>query len=162
MVFYKGAVHVAEADFFYQRFFALAEGDSVDKYQYTDANLEGRQALSVAIRSYLREFIHNKNGRIRKTAQQPIRWRPWTTDEERFIVFDADYRSIDVAMNDTDISRTPEVLFDAHERHPNAAVRDLVEYYVMWSWHWNWYPNASVDPFDTAPGPNPLFDPLEP
>ena len=37
-----------------------------------------------------------------------------------------------------------------------------MEYYVLWSWHWNWYPNASVGPFVTAPGPNAVFDPNNP
>ncbi|MDH3671708.1 MAG: hypothetical protein OES46_11150 [Gammaproteobacteria bacterium] len=42
-------------------------------------------------------------------------------------------------------------------------MRDFIEYYIMWSWHWNWYPNRSVeDPFDTSPGPNVLFDPANP
>lgn len=161
-VFYKGAIHVAELDFFYQKFLGLTDGGTVERYQYTNDNLAGRQALSLAIKSYLYEFIHDKKGRIRHNADQPVNWKPWTAENEQFIVFDADYDSIDVFMNDTDLTRTPQELFDAHANHPNEAVRDFIEYYIMWSWHWNWYPNASVGPFDTSPGPNSLFDPAAP
>lgn len=161
-VFYNGAIHVAESNFFYQKFFGLADGDSVDRYEYTDENLPGRQALSLAAKSYLAEFIHHPRGKITKKQDQPVEWQPWTAENERFIVFDADAVAADVQMNDTDITRTPEALYEAHAAHPNATVRDFIEYYIMWSWHWNWYPNASVDPFDTAPGPNSLFDPMDP
>lgn len=161
-VFYKGAIHVAEADFFYQRFFGLADGDSVDRYQYTDANLAGRQDLSLATKSYLAEFIHHRGGKITKKSDQPVEWKPWTAENEQYIVFDADHAAAGVRMSDTEIARSPQELFDAHAAHPNEAVRDLVEYYVMWSWHWNWYPNASVGPFDTSPGPNAVFDPMNP
>lgn len=161
-VFYKGAVHVAEADFFYQRFFGLADGGSVTRYQYSDENLAGRKALSLATKAYLRAFIHHPKGKINNKPGQPVAWLPWTAKNERFIVFDADHASADVHMNDSDITRTPEELFAAHAAHPNETVRDFIEYYIMWSWHWNWYPNASVDPFDTAPGPNSLFDPANP
>jgi hypothetical protein len=29
----------------------------------------------------------------------------------------------------------------------------------MWSWHYNWFPGCPVDPFDTEPGRNELFNP---
>lgn len=162
-VFYLGAIHVAESDFFYQKFFGLADGGSVEgKYEYTNSNLEGRKALSMAIRSYLYEFIHNNKGKIKKRKDQPVKWKPWTKKKERFIVFDADYASADISMNDSDIARTPEELYQAHLDHPNDTVKDFIEYYIMWSWHWNWYPNASVGPYDTSPGPNILFDPENP
>ncbi len=159
---YAGALHVAEMDFFYQKFFGLAEDDSIDAYQYNDANLPGRQKLSRAAGAYLYEFLRNKNGKITPNRGQPVRWEPWTKQDERFIVFDADKTSLDVGMNDTDIARTPEALYDAHKAHRNPAVRDFIEYYIMWSWHWNWYPNAGVEPFDTSPGPNAVFDPSSP
>jgi len=160
--FYVGAPHVAEGNFFWQRFFGLADGGSVGGYQYTDDNLHGRLELSLATKSYLAEFMHKKTGHIPQKQDQPVKWEPWTKNNERLIVFDADHDSLDVFMNSTDIARTPQELFDAHLAHPNDVVRDFIEYYIMWSWHWNWYPNASVGPFDTAPGPNPLFDPLQP
>jgi carboxylesterase type B len=160
--FYVGAPHVAEADFFWQKFFGLADGGSVNRYQYTAENLEGRQKLSLATKSYLFEFIHKKSGKIPKKHDQPVKWEPWTKNKERLIIFDADHDSLDVTMNSTDINRTPLELFNAHIAHPNETVRDFIEYYVMWSWHWNWYPNSSVGPFDTSPGPNPLFDPQMP
>lgn len=66
-------------------------------------------------------------------------------------------------MSRKDTARTPEELFAAHAAHSNETVRDFIQYYIMWSWHWNWYPNRSVaDPFDTSPGPNELFDPANP
>ena len=161
--FYMGSIHGAELDFFYQKFFGLENGGIVTDYTYTDENLEGRQKLSLAIKSYLRKFIRNRDGFIRSTSKQPIKWKPWRKQNERFIVFDADYNDIDVKMNNTDLAREPQALFNAHAHHSNEVVRDFIEYYIMWSWHWNWYPNASsADPFDTSPGPNILFDPNNP
>ena len=161
--FYMGSIHGAELDFFYQKFFGLADGEVATDYTYTNGNLRGRQKLSTAIKSYLRQFIQNPRGIIRNTSSQPVEWKPWVKDNERFIVFDADNSSIDVQMNSTDIARSPQVLFDLHTVHSNEVVKDFIEYYIMWSWHWNWYPNASsADPFDTSPGPNQLFDPNNP
>ncbi len=45
---------------------------------------------------------------------------------------------------------------------PQESVRDFIEYYVLWEWHWNWYPNSTVGHFDTSPGPNALFYPAKP
>ena len=161
-VFYLGAPHTAELNFFYQKFFDMPPGEAPSAYQYTDENLPGRQALSRDVRAYLMEFIHNADGAIPETAAQPIAWRPWTADHERFIVFDAHRDASVVAMNDEDIAREPEALFDAYAGHDNYATVDFIAYYVLWSWHWNWFPESSVGSFDTAPGPNPLFDPAEP
>jgi para-nitrobenzyl esterase len=161
-VFYKGAIHVAESDFFYQSFFGLTGGDTEKEYQYTAQNLEGRRALSLAIRSYLYEFLHDPEGRITKRSGQPVEWMPWTGNAEQFIVFDADYAKADIHMSNTGIARTPEELYAAHAGHRNEAVRDFIEYYVLWSWHWNWYPNSTVGHFDTSPGPSALFDPEKP
>lgn len=161
-VFYKGAIHVSESDFFYQNFFGLTEGRNEAAYQYTAANLEGRKALSLAIKSYLWEFLHNRSGRIQKTSAQPVDWEPWTASTAQYIVFDADCAKIDVHTSTTAISRTPEQLYAAHAAHPNEAVRDFIEYYVLWAWNWNWYPNSSVGHFNTSPGPNALFDPAKP
>ena len=91
-----------------------------------------------------------------------MEWKPWTENTEQFIVFDADYATPDVHMNNTDISQKPEQLLAVHAAHRNEAVRDLVEYYVLWAWHWNWYPNSTVGHFDTSPGPNAPFDPQNP
>jgi len=77
-------------------------------------------------------------------------------------VFDADYAKADVHMSRTGISRKPEELYAAHAANRNEAVRDFIEYYVLWAWHWNWYPNSTVGHFDTSPGPNPLFNPAKP
>jgi carboxylesterase type B len=161
-VFYKGAIHGAELDFFYQSFFGLAGGRAEQKYQHTAENLEGREALSLAIKSYLQEFLHGKNGRIAKTGLQTVEWKPWTENAEQFIVFDADYAKTDIHMSKTGITRTPEELYAAHAGHRNEAVRDFIEYYVLWSWQWDWYPNSTVGHFDTSPGPNALFDPAKP
>ena len=38
----------------------------------------------------------------------------------------------------------------------------IIDYYVLWSWHYNWFPTAVTAPFDTSPGPNSLFDPANP
>jgi para-nitrobenzyl esterase len=159
--FYIGAPHVAEYNFFWQKFSGPGD-DSPGNYEYTDENLAGRQKLSSATKSYLADFIHNKSGEIGHNSGQPVQWQPWTASNEQFIVFDADRDTLDVKMNSTDIYRTPQELYDAHLAHPNEFVRDFIEYYVMWSWHYNWYPNSSVPPFDTSPGPNALFDPLDP
>ena len=160
--FYVGAPHTQEYDFFWQRFGALAPGDSVGAYEYTEANLPGRQDLSASALSYLAEFIHDKKGRIRNNSDQPAEWKQWDRKKEQFIVFDGDYQQAQVAMNSTDIYRTPEQLYAAYLSQPNEFVRDFIAYYVMWSWHYNWYPNAEVGPFDTSPGVNPVFDPLDP
>lgn len=160
--FYIGAPHVQEYNFFWQRFGELAPGDSVGGYEFTDANLPGRLDLSAAALSYLSEFIHNKKGKIKKRKDQPTEWKKWDRKKERFLVFDGDYQQAHVKMNNTDIYRTPEQLYAAYLSHPNEIVRDFIAYYVAWSWHYNWYPNAQVSPFDTAPGVNPVFDPLEP
>ncbi|HVN20390.1 MAG TPA: hypothetical protein VMU05_16515, partial [Dongiaceae bacterium] len=132
------------------------------EYQYTTENLEGRKALSLAIRPYLSDFIHDPQGRIHKDDRRSVEWRPWTEHDEQFIVFDADYAKADVRMSTGGITRTPEQLYTAHAAHRNEAVRDLIEYYVLWSWHWNWYPNSTVGHFDTSPGPNAVFDPARP
>jgi len=161
-VFYKGAIHVAEFDFFYQNFPRLTGNHTEDEYQYTAGNVEGRKALSLAIKSYLKEFFQDREGRIAKRDGQPVEWKPWTENTEQFIVFDADYATPDVHMNNTDISQKPEQLLAVHAAHRNEAVRDLVEYYVLWAWHWNWYPNSTVGHFDTSPGPNAPFDPQNP
>ncbi len=161
-VAYLGAPHGAEMDFFHLKFFGLAEGDSAEAHQYTEENLAGRQALSFAIWTYLKEFINNKDGSIPKTDDQPVLWEPWSASNEGFIVFDADFQEADVEMNTTDIYRTPQEIYDAHLAHENGTVRDFIEYYVLWSWHWNWFPNSSVGIFDPAPGPNSLFDPSNP
>ena len=84
----------------------------------------------------------------------------WNARRERMIVFDADYHSVDIKMDNENIARAPEELYLEHLAHPNGATRDFIEYYVLWSWHYNWYPNASVNPFDTSPGPNLVFDPF--
>ncbi|MCP4873866.1 MAG: carboxylesterase family protein [Gammaproteobacteria bacterium] len=163
--FYVGAPHVAEADFFWQRFEGLADGGTVENgYQYTADNFDGRLKLSHAARAYLNEFIHNRSGKIRHSKEQPVKWKRWKKNRERMIVFDADYDTLDVHMDSDDINRTPQELYEAHLAHPNENVRDFIEYYVMWSWHYNWYPNRSnqADPFDTSPGPNAVFDPLDP
>ena len=91
-----------------------------------------------------------------------MEWKLWTENAEQFIVFDADYATPDVHMSSADISRTPEQLFAAHAIHRNEAVHDLIEYYVLWAWHGNWYPNSTVEHFDTSPGPNALFNPAKP
>jgi para-nitrobenzyl esterase len=160
--FYVGAPHTQEYDFFWQRFGDLAAGDSANAYEYTDANLRGRQDLSAAALSYLAEFIHDRKGKIKKNRDQPTEWERWDRKKEQFIVFDGDYQQAHVAMNGTDIYRTPEQLYAAYLSHPNEIVRDFIAYYVAWSWHYNWYPNAAVGPFDTSPGVNPVFDPLDP
>ncbi len=160
--FYAGAIHSTELDFFYQKFFGLSGSDSVDGYPYTRGNLRGRQALSLDVKSYLYEFFHNRDGRIGRTAKQPVDWLPWTRDAERYMVFDADHAVADVHMSSSDIPRTPQELYEVHAALPNAAARDFVEYYVLWSWHYNWYPNAAKGHFDTSPGPNALFDPARP
>ena len=160
-VFYVGALHGAELDFFHQKFGELALGDEVAAYQYTDANLPGRQALARDVGAYLREFIHNRDGSIPKTADQPVAWQPWTADQERFLVFDADWQSSHVEMSDA-VARTTEELYADHLTYPNFATVDFIDYYVLWSWHFNWFPTASVGPFDTSPGPNSLFDPADP
>ena len=161
-VFYKGAIHVAESDFFYQTFFGRRQDTGEKTYQYTAENLEGRKALSLVIRVYLMEFLHDPHGRIAKGKGQQEEWRPWTKQAERYIVFDADATHADVHMSSSGISRTPEELYAAHVAHPNAAVRDFIEYYVLWSWQWNWYPNSTDGHFNTSPGPNALFDPTKP
>jgi para-nitrobenzyl esterase len=161
-VFYKGAIHVQESDFFYQTFFGLPGDTTESEYQYTAENLEGRKALSLAIRPYLYDFLHDHEGRISRKAGQPVEWKPWTEHDEQFIVFDADYAKADVQMSTTGIARTPEQLYAAQAANRNEAVRDLIEYYVLWSWQWNWYPNSTVGHFDTSPGPNSLFDPAKP
>jgi hypothetical protein len=91
-----------------------------------------------------------------------VEWQPWTLDAERYLFLDADYANTDVYMTSANLPREPEELYAIHAAMTNAAARDFVEYYVLWSWQWNWYPNASVGHFDTSPGPNPLFDPAHP
>jgi para-nitrobenzyl esterase len=161
-VFYNGSIHVSESDFFYQSFFGLKKEDTLNDSQYTAGNLEGRKALSLAIKPYLNEFLHDRQGRIATGAGQHGEWKPWSENEEQFIVFDADYAKADVHMSRIGISRKPEELYAAHAANRNEAVRDFIEYYVLWAWHWNWYPNSTVGHFDTSPGPNPLFNPAKP
>ena len=161
-VFYNGSLHTSESDFFYQTFFGLPTDNPQSEYKYTAENLEGRKALSLVIKSYLYEFLHNRTGYIEKKNDQPVEWKPWTGNAEQFIVFDADYSKLDVHMTTSGIARTPEQLYAAHTGNQNEAVRDWIEYYVLWSWQWNWYPNSTVGHFDTVPGPNPLFDPAKP
>ena len=158
--FYIGSPHVIEYDFFWQRFVGHGPGDS-SGYAFNDDNLEGRLDLSEASLAYISQFLHDKKGKIKKVKGR-TEWKDWTDKHERFMVFDADYQSAHLLMNSEDIYRTPQELYDAYLSHPNPFVRDFVAYYVMWSWHYNWYPNASVDPFDTSPGPNDRFDPLDP
>jgi para-nitrobenzyl esterase len=162
--FYVGAPHTEEYNFFWQRFLGHGPGDSDGPripYQYTDENLPGRLAVSEAALAYLSDFLHDKKGKIKKQKGLPD-WKEWTDKKEQFLVFDGDYQSAMLSMNKDDIYRTPQELYDAYLAHPNPFVRDFIAYYVMWSWHYNWYQNASVDPFNTAPGPNDRFDPLDP
>jgi para-nitrobenzyl esterase len=161
-LFYNGSPHTSEYDFFYQNFFGLPQQDSPQQYQYTPDNFEGRKQLSLAIRSYLRGFFWNRNGRIMKNNDQPAEWKPWTASNEQYIVFDADHATSDVHMSEAFISRTPEQLYEAHASHANEAVRDFIEYAVLWGWCLNWYPNSAVGHFDVSPGPNKLFDPAKP
>lgn len=160
--FYLGAHHAAELNFFYQRFYDLAPGDSTTAYQYTTANLPGRQALSRAIGSYLKNFIHTPDGVIQRRPLQPVAWKPWTRDAEQYLVLDADKSKAYLEMSSKQIPRDPAEIYAAHSMLDNPTARDFVEYYVLWSWNLNWYPNSSVGPFSTAPGPNPLFDPAHP
>lgn len=162
--FYIGAQHGADLAFWFQKFDGLtaADGGTAKAYQYTDANLAGRQALARKMKPYLREFLHDRDGNIGPQKDQPVKWASWTANKERFIVFDGDRSTPDVHMKSTGFARSPQQLFAAHVGYANSAVRDFVEYYVLWSWHWNWYPNARLGPFDTSPGPNPLFDPQNP
>jgi para-nitrobenzyl esterase len=159
--FYVGAPHTQEYDFFWQRFVGHGPGDS-SGYEFNDDNLEGRQALSEAALAYLYEFIHDKTGEIKKEKGQKPKWKAWTKKDEQFMVFDGDYKKAHLKMNKKDIYRTPQELYNAYMSYPDQATRDFIAYYVMWSWHYNWYPNGPVDPFDTSPGPNPLFDPTAP
>ena len=159
--FYVGSPHVLEYDFFWQRFVGHGPGDS-GGYEFNDNNLEGRQDLSAEIQGYLSDFIHDKKGKIKKPKGKgkQTEWKAWTKKHERFIVFDADYQEADVSMNDEDIYRTPQELYDAYLAYPDQATRDFIAYYVMWSWHYNWFPSGPADPFDTSPGPNDVFDPM--
>jgi hypothetical protein len=95
-LFYNGSLHTSESDFFYQTFFGLSTDKTESEYKYTAEDLEGRKALSLAIRPYLYEFLHNRTGRIEKTNGQPVEWKTWTEHTEQFIVFDADYAKLDV------------------------------------------------------------------
>jgi para-nitrobenzyl esterase len=160
--FYVGAPHVQEYDFFWQRFVGHGPGDSAGGYEFNEDNLKGRQALSEVALSYLSEFIHNKNGKIKKKKGQKTEWKPWTKRNEQFIVFDGDYKKAHIKMNKKDIYRTPQELYEAYLSYPDPVTRDFIAYYVMWSWHYNWFPSGAVDPFDTSPGPNDLFDPSDP
>lgn len=162
--FYVGAPHSADLAFWYQKFGGLtaADGGTAQAYEYTTANLPGRQALAGVMGSYFREFLRERDGRIDKRKDQPVAWAPWRAEKPQYIVFDGDRNSSDVRMNSTDFGRSPSALFAAQAAHPDAAVRDFVRYYILWSWHWNWYPNSSVGPFVTSPGPNELFDPNNP
>jgi para-nitrobenzyl esterase len=159
--FYVGAPHVKEFNFFWQRFVGHGPGDS-SGYEYNDENLEGRLKLSEAALGYLSEFIHDKKGKIKKKKGLKPEWKAWTEKKEQFMVFDGDYKHAHLKMNKRDIYRTPQQLYDAYMGYPHQQTRDFIAYYVMWSWHYNWYPNGPVDPFDTSPGPNALFDPADP
>jgi len=158
--FYVGAPHVKEFNFFWQRFSGQGPGDS-NGYDYNDDNLKGRLKLSEAILGYLSEFVHDKKGKIKKKGHKP-EWKAWSDKKEQFIMFDGDYKHAHLKMNSKDIYRNPQQLYDAYMSYPDPQTRDFIAYYVMWSWHYNWYPNGPVDPFDTSPGPNPLFDPVDP
>ena len=158
--FYVGAPHTQEYDFFWQRFVNHGPGDS-GGYEFNEDNLKGRQDLSRVALSYLSEFIHNKDGKIKKKKGQKHEWKSWTKKHEQYIVFDGDYKKADVKMNSKDIYRTPQELYDAYLAYPDQATRDFIAYYVMWSWHYNWFPSGPADPFDTSPGANDLFDPLD-
>jgi para-nitrobenzyl esterase len=160
--FYKGSLHTSESPFFYQSFFKLVDGDKDAGYPFTPANLEGRQALSLAIRCYLKRFLHDRGGRIAKCRDQSVTWEPWTSSAKRFIVFDADHSTPAIHMETASAVRTPDELYGAQAAAPNAAVRDFIDYYVLWSWQWDWYPNATTGRFDTSPGPNAIFDPANP
>ncbi len=162
--FYVGAPHSADLSFWYQKFDGLtaADGGTEQAYEYTAANLPGRRALAKVMGSYFGEFLRQRDGRIGQRKVQPIPWAPWTAQKPRFMVFDGDTTRPDVQMQASGFARSPAALYAAHAAHPNSAVRDFMEYYVLWSWHWNWYPNASVGPFVTAPGPNAVFDPNNP
>ena len=160
-IFYVGSPHTSEFDFFYQNFFGLSPADAPKQYQYTTANLPGRRQLSLALRSYLKSFLWNRDGRITNSSNQPIEWQPWTATSEQSLALDADTTTADITMR-TSISRTPEQLYAAHAAFPNAAARDFMEYAVLWGWCINWYPNSAVGHFSAAPGPNPLFDPAKP
>jgi para-nitrobenzyl esterase len=159
---YVGSPHTQEYNFFWQRFVDQGPGDSDGSYEYTDENLKGRQKLSEAALDYLVQFIHDKKGKIKKKKGQKTEWKPWTKKDEQFMVFDGDYKKAHLKMNKKDIYRTPQELYDAYSSYPDQQVRDFIAYYVMWSWHYNWYPNGPVDPFDTSPGPNVVFDPTDP
>ncbi len=78
------------------------------------------------------------------------------------MVFDADFAKTDVHISSAPVSLTPEQLYAAQAAHRNEAVRELVQYYVLWAWNLNRYPNSAVGHFDSSPGPNRLFDPAHP
>ena len=161
-VFYKGSLHTSESDFFYQSFFDLAAGDAALSYEFNAANLAGRQALSLAIRCYLQQFLDHPDGHIGTCKDPAVTWSPWTQAAHRFMVFDGDYARPSIHMEAVSSVRSPQELYDAQAANPNGAVRDFIDYYVLWSWHWNWYPNSTTGHFDTSPGPNAVFDPREP
>ena len=160
--FYVGSPHVLEYDFFWQRFVGHGPGDS-SGYEFNDNNLQGRQQLSAAIQGYLSDFLYDRKGKIKKPKgkgkDKGTEWKSWTKKHERFLVMDGDYQEAHLQMNDEDIYRTPQELYDAYLAYPDQATRDFIAYYVMWSWHYNWFPSGPVDPFDTEPGRNEVFNP---
>ncbi len=157
---YAGEPHGRPDEYCPQRFVGHGPGDS-NRYEFNDDNLAGRHDLSAAALHYIGEFLHDKKGKIKKKKGMPA-WKEWRKKDEQFLVFDGDCQQAQLSMNRHDIYRAPEELYNAYMSHPNEFVRDFIAYYVLWSWHYNWYPNASVGPYDTSPGPNDHFDPLDP
>ena len=159
--FYCGSIHGSELDFFWQSFMGVGGHPPPRGQTYTVENLPGRQDLSRLIGAYVTAFITNPHGHIGSLPGAPD-WQPWRHDAAQFMALDADADHVVAGMTSQGIARDPHTLYALEQTNTNAAVQDFISYYVLWSWGWNWYPNASAGHFNTAPGPNRLFDPKHP
>ena len=159
--FYAGSIHGSELDFFWQTMMGVGGHAPPNGATYTNENLPGRQDLSRVVGAYLTAFINDPHGHIGPQPNAPD-WQPWGKNNEQFMVLDADASHAEAGMTSSGIARDPHTLYALATSNPNPAVQDFIDYYVLWSWGWNWYPNASAGHFNTAPGPNRLFDPRHP
>jgi len=74
-VFYKGAIHVAESDFFYQTFFGRRQ-TLERKHTSTRQRSGGPEGPFPGHKGLPMEFLHDPHGRIAKGKGQQEEWRP--------------------------------------------------------------------------------------
>jgi len=153
---FVGAPHSMELPFFYQAY-AGPGGANVQSYWANDDNLTGRVSLMKAVRHYLGEFFRSPDGVLNQTDDRLVDWQRWGPRSERYLILDGDYKEADVTMRSRGVPPDARALYRRYRALDTAAARDFVAYYVLWSWHFNWYPQSIRGPFATNPGPNAVW-----